>query len=49
MEHPAPPRAELVARLRSLTNLRVVRDPDDPDGSVVVAKPYPGWQTVPEW
>jgi WD40 repeat protein len=43
------PRAELVARLRSLTNLRVVRDPEDPDGYLVQAGPFPGWQTVPEW
>jgi len=45
----ALPRAELLARLRSLTNLRVVTDPDDPAGSVVRAGPFPGWQTLPEW
>ena len=43
------PRPELLARLRSLTNLRVVRDPDDPESFVVRAEPFPGWHTVPEW
>ena len=43
------PRAEFLARLRSLTNLRVVRDPEDPDGYRVAAGPFPGWQTAPEW
>jgi WD40 repeat protein len=44
------PHAELVARLRSITNLRVESDPDDPEGYVVIAaQPFPGWETVPEW
>jgi WD40 repeat protein len=43
------PRAELIARLKSLTNLRVVRDPDDPDGYTVRAGDFPGWKTTPEW
>jgi hypothetical protein len=43
------PRAELVARLKALTNLRVVRDTDDPENYVVRAEPSPGWRTVPEW
>jgi WD40 repeat protein len=43
------PRPELLARLRSLTNLRVVRDPDDPESFVVRAEPFPGWHTLPEW
>ena len=43
------PRAELIARLRSLTNLRVVRGPDDPDGFAVRVNPFPGWQTAPVW
>jgi WD40 repeat protein len=45
----ALPRAELVARLRSLTNLRVGRDPDDPESYLVTADPFPGWQTTPVW
>jgi len=43
------PRAELIARLRSLTNLRVVRDPEDPTTYAVTADPFPGWHTTPEW
>jgi len=26
-----------------------VRDPDDPDGYVVRAGPFPGWRTAPTW
>jgi WD40 repeat protein len=43
------PRAELLTRLKPLTNLRVVRDPDDPDGYVVKAGPFPGWEIAPGW
>ena len=43
------PHAELLARLKSLTNLRVVRDPDDRESFVVRAEPLPGWRSVPEW
>jgi WD40 repeat protein len=43
------PRAELLTRLKALTNLRVVPNPDDPDGYMVIAAaPFPGWETVPE-
>jgi hypothetical protein len=35
--------------LKSLTNLRVVRNPEDPENDVVTADPFPGWRTVPEW
>jgi len=43
------PHAELLAKLRSLTNLKVVRDPDSPNGWKVELGPFPGWQTVPTW
>ena len=43
------PRSELIAKLKSLTNLRVVRDPDDPTGWKIVVGPFPGWETVPSW
>jgi len=43
------PHAELLAKLRSLTNLRVVRDPESPSGWKVELGPFPGWQTVPTW
>jgi len=41
--------AELLARLKALTNLRVVRNPDDPDDYVVRTGPFPGWENVPSW
>jgi WD40 repeat protein len=43
------PRGELLKKLRSLTNLRVVPDPDNRDGFLVRSGPFPGWETVPEW
>jgi WD40 repeat protein len=45
----ALPHPELLARLRSLTNLRVHRDPEAPESSVVHAGPFPGWETTPSW
>jgi WD40 repeat protein len=43
------PHAELLAKLKSLTNLRVVRDPESPSGWKVELGPFPGWQTAPTW
>jgi DNA-binding winged helix-turn-helix (wHTH) protein/WD40 repeat protein len=43
------PRDQLLAKLRPLTNLRVVRDPDDPGGHTVTVEEFPGWLTTPEW
>jgi len=43
------PHAELLAKLRSLTNLRTVRDPESPSGYRIDLGPFPGWQTVPTW
>jgi WD40 repeat protein len=43
------PRDELIARLRTLTNLRVVEDPDSLSGWKLVVGPFPGWETVPTW
>jgi DNA-binding winged helix-turn-helix (wHTH) protein/WD40 repeat protein len=45
----ALPRAELIAKLRSLTNLRVVRDPESSTGWALTHDPFPGWETVPSW
>ena len=42
-------RDEFIARLKSLTNLRVVRDPVDPTSYTVTTEPFPGWDTVPDW
>jgi len=43
------PREELIAKLRTLTNLRVVRDEDSPTGWTLTHDPFPGWETVPTW
>ena len=43
------PREELLAKLRSLTNLRVVEDPEAPGGWNLEVGPFPGWETVPTW
>jgi WD40 repeat protein len=43
------PDAELLAKLRSLTNLRVVRDPSSATGWKVEVGPFPGWAHQPEW
>jgi WD40 repeat protein len=43
------PREELIAKLKTLTNLRVVRDEESPTGWGLEIGPFPGWATVPEW
>jgi WD40 repeat protein len=43
------PRAELIAKLHSLTNLRAVRDAASPTGWKVDVGPFPGWKDVPTW
>jgi WD40 repeat protein len=43
------PRDELIAKLKTLTNLRVVRDEDSPTGWKLEVGPFPGWAEVPEW
>jgi WD40 repeat protein len=43
------PREELIAKLKTLTNLRVVRDEESTTGWKLEAGPFPGWETVPEW
>jgi WD40 repeat protein len=43
------PQAELVAKLETLTNLRVVRDLESPSGWEIEIGPFPGWETVPTW
>jgi WD40 repeat protein len=42
-------REELIAKLKTLTNLRVVQDPDSPSGWKLEIGPFPGWETVPTW
>jgi len=43
------PHDELIAKLKTLTNLRVVRDEESSTGWKVEVGPFPGWGTVPEW
>jgi WD40 repeat protein len=43
------PHQELVSKLRSLTNLRAVRDPEAPNGWKIELDRFPGWKHVPEW
>jgi hypothetical protein len=45
----ALPHEELLAKLRSLTNLRAVRDASSSTGWRLELGPFPGWQRVPEW
>jgi WD40 repeat protein len=43
------PRQELIAKLKTLTNLRVVRDEESATGWKLEVGPFPGWETVPTW
>jgi WD40 repeat protein len=43
------PHDELLAKLKSLTNLRAVRDPASDTGWNIEIGPFPGWASVPEW
>jgi len=43
------PHDELVAKLRSLTNLRAVRDPATANGWTIELGRFPGWKDVPTW
>jgi WD40 repeat protein len=43
------PLGALLAQLRSLTNLRVVRDDSSPTGYRLEVGPFPGWARMPQW
>jgi WD40 repeat protein len=43
------PREELIAKLKNLTNLRVVREDESATGWTLTHDPFPGWETVPTW
>jgi WD40 repeat protein len=43
------PHDELIAKLKTLTNLRVVRDEESPTGWKREVGPFPGWKEVPTW
>ncbi len=38
------PHDELIAKLKTLTNLRVVRDPESATGWKIEVGPFPGWE-----
>jgi len=40
---------EFIAKLKTLTNLRAVRDEESPTGWKIEVGPFPGWETVPSW
>jgi len=43
------PQEDLLTKLDTLTNLRVVENDTAPTGYRVDIGPFPGWQEVPEW
>lgn len=43
------PLDQLLAKLRTLTNLRVVPDPESETGWDFDLDPFPGWEEVPTW
>jgi WD40 repeat protein len=43
------PHGELVAKLKSLTNLRAVRSSESATGWTIELGPFPGWKDVPTW
>jgi WD40 repeat protein len=43
------PYEELLARIRDLTNLRVVPDENSDTGYRVEIGPFPGWKKLPDW
>jgi hypothetical protein len=40
---------ELLAKLKSLTNLRAVRSSDSATGWTIELDAFPGWKDVPTW
>jgi WD40 repeat protein len=43
------PHDELIAKLKTLTNIRVVPDPETDQGWTVELDPFPGWEEMPTW
>jgi WD40 repeat protein len=43
------PQDELIAKLKSFTNLRAVRDPKSATGWSIELGPFPGWKDLPTW
>ena len=45
----ALPREQLIAKLKTLTNLRLVRDSEASTGWTLTHEPFQGWETAPTW
>lgn len=45
----ALPYDKLLAKLKALTNVRVVEDASSPNGYWLEVGAFPGWERVPEW
>jgi hypothetical protein len=43
------PTPELIARLKTFTNVCAVRDEESSTGWTIEVGPFPGWAEVPEW
>ncbi len=43
------PHDELLAKVKSLTNIRAVRDPKSATGWSIELGPFPGWKNLPTW
>jgi WD40 repeat protein len=43
------PYEEILERIRTFTNLRVVHDESSGTGYRVIVGPFPGWKTLPIW
>jgi WD40 repeat protein len=43
------PQSELIAKLKTLTNIRLERNPDSSTGWTLTHEPFQGWETVPTW
>ena len=43
------PRDKFIAKLKTLTTLRVVRDEESATGWKLEVGPFPGLETVPSW
>jgi WD40 repeat protein len=43
------PREDLIGKLKTLTNIRVVRDKESSTGWTLTHDPFPGWENLPTW
>ena len=43
------PREQLIAKLKTLTNIRLVRSPESSTGWKLTHAPFAGWKTAPSW